>query len=250
MAFSCFAQNSTPAAGEALHNPVLNKDFPDPTIIHVNGKYYAYATQSVVNGKMWNIQVATSTDLQNWTMENDALPQKPVWANATQSFWAPHVIYDEDIKKYVLFFSAKSNNTATLYWGSCFQPIKVQEMKDSWKDFKIHGNAIPLVWPGKEKNYTNLLEGAWLDYEGGKYYLYYSGEVNAAGSSVLLEQGNTWTATGHNSIFRGKIGKIWIAYHVINIKDRAQPGSHESRVLCVSQVEYKNGWQVIRAGQP
>src|SRR4051812_23975007 len=35
---------------------VLNKDFPDPTVITANGKYYAYATQGRVGDQMYNIQ--------------------------------------------------------------------------------------------------------------------------------------------------------------------------------------------------
>ena len=68
---------------------MLDLDFPDPTVINVNGIYYAYATQAHHDGKMINIQVASSKDLFNWKYEGDALPQKPVWASSTQDFWAP-----------------------------------------------------------------------------------------------------------------------------------------------------------------
>ncbi len=47
----------------AATNPVLDIDFPDPTVINVNGTYYAYATQGNYNGKMNNIQLATSKNL-------------------------------------------------------------------------------------------------------------------------------------------------------------------------------------------
>src|SRR5690349_15528017 len=62
------------------HNLVLNIDFPDPTVINVNGTFYAYATQAPQDGKMNNIQLATSKNLFNWTYMGDALPQKPLWA--------------------------------------------------------------------------------------------------------------------------------------------------------------------------
>lgn len=98
----------------AIINPVLNQDFPDPTIINANGKYYAYATNTEVNGITINIQVATSPDLKTWQMLGDAMPQKTTWAN--QDFWAPHVLYDPSLNKYVLFYSGESNETTT---GKC-----------------------------------------------------------------------------------------------------------------------------------
>lgn len=301
------------------HNPVLNKDFADPTVIRAaTGKYYAYATQSDFNGKLLNIQVASSDDKFNWKLEGDALPQKPAWANTTSSFWAPDIIYDAHIKKYVLFFSSATNDNSLgkcigvafsasptgpfidkgsplicgqgfvnidpkafvdpvtgkkiLFWGSGFQPIKVQELTDDWQAFKPHTTAKNIVWPGKEKEYTNLLEGSWIDYEAGKYYLYYSGdnccgagahyavmvarannvfgpytrlgETNKSGSSVILEQDSTWLAPGHNSIFGDEKGNKWIAYHAI---DKRVPVDKEAtrRVLLIDRIVYKNGWPVV-----
>ena len=103
-----FAQTSEPATG----HPNLNIDFADPTVINVHGTYYAYATQAKHNGSMENIQLAVSPDLQHWRYVGDVLPQKPAWASHTQDFWAPHVLYDVSLQKYVLFFSARSNDTA------------------------------------------------------------------------------------------------------------------------------------------
>ena len=159
-----------------------------------------------------------------------------------------------------------------MYRGSGFQPIKVRELSGDWKSFKPATAAIPLLLPGKEKNYTILPEGAWLDYAEGKYYLYYSGdnccgdkanyavmiarsdnatgpftrmgEVNTVGSSVILEKDDVLTAPGHNSIFRDNKGGIWMAYHAMDIKKRAQ-GNGGVRALCISQVVYKNGWPVV-----
>src|ERR1044072_3840344 len=78
-------------------NPVLNKDFPDPTVIRVGSVYYAYATNSGPN-----IQLASSKDLQHWNLLPDAMPQKPLWAD--KDFWAPHVLFDSSLKKFVLFY--------------------------------------------------------------------------------------------------------------------------------------------------
>ena len=87
-------------------NPVLDTDFPDPTIVKApDGFYYAYATQSQVAGKWVNIQMARSRDLVKWQYLGDALPAKPSWAAKTQDFWAPHVARHGD--NYYLYYSAK-----------------------------------------------------------------------------------------------------------------------------------------------
>ena len=312
------------AAENKMHNPVLDHDFPDPTVINVNGIYYAYATQSHHGGKMINIQVASSKDLFNWKYEGDALPQKPVWASHTQDFWAPDVLYDSAAKKYVMFYCAKSDDRAfdkcigvafsdnpsgpfidkgtpviagkgfgdidpmamtdpqtgkkLLYWGSGFEPIRVRELSDDWKSFKDGSPEIPLVFPGKEKNYSSLIEGAWVDYYDSTYYLYYSGdnccgskanyavmiaksksafgpfvrlgEIKADSSSVILEKDAKWNAPGHNSIIKDKKGNRWIAYHAIwqNPEQAGKPSGPDhylKRVMCIEPIKYKNGWPVV-----
>ncbi len=311
---SCFLYSF---AQKKIINPVLDQDFPDPTVIRAEGKYYAYATNTVINGQWVHIQVASSTDLQHWKIEGDALPQKPSWAS--RDFWAPHVLYDPSLKKYVLFYSGESNDEQTgkclgvafadkpdgpftdkgsplicgnsfinidpmaiidpksgrklLYWGSGHQPIKVQELTDDWKAFKPGTSPVPVMYPNKEKKYDKLVEGAWVSYHDGKYYLYYSGdnccgpeasyavliaradnpfgpfqslgEQNGTGSSILLEKNEDWYAPGHNSIFNDEAGQEYIAYHAIHATKNAKERKGLTRVFCIAPIGYKNGWPVV-----
>lgn len=93
-------------SGAAAGNPVLDTDFPDPTVIRAaDGMYYAYATQTERDGRMLNIQMARSRDLATWEHIGDALPVKPRWASTTQDFWAPHVSHHDGT--YYLYYSAK-----------------------------------------------------------------------------------------------------------------------------------------------
>jgi arabinan endo-1,5-alpha-L-arabinosidase len=95
-------------AAATYTNPVLDADFPDPTVILAgDGWYYAYATQSTVAGRDVNIQVARSKDLVAWERVGDALPTKPAWASETQNFWAPDVSRRGDT--YFMYFSAEPN---------------------------------------------------------------------------------------------------------------------------------------------
>jgi len=300
-------------------NPVINQNFPDPTVIHVDGVYYAYATNSNINGKLARIQVASSTNLQDWTLLDDALPEKPSWAE--HDFWAPHVLYDQALNKYVLFYSGESGHGKCLgiayadkpqgpfkdlgrplicgegfinidpmafvdpqskkkylYWGSNNQPIKVQEMKDDWSDFKAESLPIDVMNPGQEKKYDSLIEGAWVDYHDGYYYLYYSGDnccgpqasyavlvarsknatgpferlgaANQSGSSIFLEKDSLWLAPGHNSIFRDSTGQAYIAYHAIPVNPQTQKPDHYNRVALIKPIAYKNGWPTILENSP
>ena len=97
----------------AYMNPVFDTDFPDPTVMRASdGWYYAYATQTILNGRMVNIQVARSKDLVRWEHLGDALPIKPVWANQTQKLWAPHV--SQFGETYYLYYSADPNTLTGL----------------------------------------------------------------------------------------------------------------------------------------
>ncbi len=308
-------------AQQKITNPVLNQSFPDPTVIRVEGKYYAYATNTGANKKWMNIPVAVSTDLQHWNVVGDALSKKPTWAN--KDFWAPHVLYDSSIKKFVLFYSGESisdsigkclgvafadnpegpfvdkgtplicgetfvnidpmaiidskSGKKLLYWGSAHLPLKVQEMNNDWTAFKEGSVAQPIVYPNEERNYEKLLEGAWVHYYKGFYYIYYSGN-NCCGpqsnyavmvaraknpfgpfetlgtrrknkSSVILEKNKFWHAPGHNSIFSDEKGNFYFAYHAIPIDPDGKVRDFNKRVFCIDPIRYKKGWPVVGSGQ-
>jgi hypothetical protein len=62
-------------------------DFPDPSILRVGPRYYAYSTNSGAG----NIQVLESTDLVHWSIVGDALAGLPAWASPGAT-WAPSVV--------------------------------------------------------------------------------------------------------------------------------------------------------------
>lgn len=303
--------STTYSFGQAIKNPIIDKDFPDPTIIYAEGFYYAYATNSRIGDKLAHIQVARSKDLQSWTLLGDALPEKPSWAD--RDFWAPHVLFDRMLDQFVLFYSGESGNgkclgvayakhpagpfkdsgkpllcgkgfenidpmafidpntnKKLLYWGSGHKAIKVQEMADDWSQFSLGSKPIDVMHPGQEEQYSKLIEGAWVDYHQGYYYLYYSGDnccgpeasyavmiarsktpfgpferlgsYNHSNNSVLLEKDSLWLAPGHNSIFRDPKGHIFIAYHAIPINTKTGKPDGYGRVALIKRIRYQNGW--------
>ncbi|MEZ5426890.1 MAG: glycoside hydrolase family 43 protein [Pyrinomonadaceae bacterium] len=297
-------------------NPVRDADFPDPIVIRSSdGFFYAYGTQTVLNGNWINLQVARSADLEHWEHLGDALPVKPVWANQTQNFWAPHV--SQVGGTYYMYYSADPNTrdglclavaTATdpagpftdkgtplkcgsgfvnidpmafddpatgkrwLYWGSGFQPIKVQELAENRIDFAPGSQSVDLIFPVSDPNpanYRNLVEGAWMNYRNGYYYLFFSGDdccttahyaimvarsTSASGpftvlpenNGVIIESNNKWLGTGHNSVIRDDKSTDWIVYHAYHPDDRPR-----GRVMIMNRLVYgSDGWVRAETGSP
>jgi arabinan endo-1,5-alpha-L-arabinosidase len=310
-------------------NPVLDADFPDPTIIRAaDGMYYGYATQTQRNGGWVNLQVIRSSDLVHWRYVGDAMPTKPVWASRTQDFWAPDVVRHG--RRYILYFSAKPDaalsdekqgmcfgvatgsspagpftdighplkcgesfvnidptefdDSATgrhwLYWGSGFEPIKVQELTPDLTSFAPGSSPKPLISPNGPKGpFPVLIEGPWVIRRGGYYYLFYSGDnccgptanyavmvarsrsapgpfqtlEQATGTphSVILSKTSRWLAPGHNSTIADRTGHDWIFYHAVDSRRaRTKPTDelNTRRILLMDRIRWRNGWPVV--GRP
>lgn len=291
-------------------NPVLERDFPDPAVLRApDGWFYAYATQSEANGKTLNVQVARSPDLVQWAHLGDALPAKPRWAALTQDFWAPHVVYDRPLDRYVMYYSAQPDErkgkclaVATarrpagpfedfgapllcgegiehidpmafddpqsgkrlLYWGSGGKPIRVQELAGDRLRFLPGSAPVDLVFPDASKPYRSLIEGAWVTFREGMYYLFYSGDrccakepsyaVMVARSrsatgpfeeldAPILQRSGTWLAPGHGSVIADDAGEDWLLYHAIGDSSRR-------RVMLLDRIEYRDGWPRVVGDQP
>ncbi|MGI4751396.1 MAG: glycoside hydrolase family 43 protein [Janthinobacterium lividum] len=87
-------------------NPIINADFPDPSVIFVPGEgYYAYATHDEFSSTINNIQLSKSDDLIKWSEPIGALLEPPVWAKTCNRFWAPQVVKVGN--QYRLYFAAE-----------------------------------------------------------------------------------------------------------------------------------------------
>ena len=306
-------------------NPILDTDFPDPAVIHApDGHYYAYATQSLRDGQWINIQVARSSNLIHWEQIGDALPEKPSWAQETQDFWAPSVIFDGST--YFMYYSATPDlchsherghalAVATakspegpfldmgmplllgvgfeyidpmafddpvtgkhlLYWGSGFQPIKVQELGTDRMSFEPRSTPVDLIWPnGKDGAFPRLVEASWVIRHDDFYYLFYSGdnccgpdahygvmvarstsatgpfetleEAKGVPHSLMLFKSERWLAPGHNCIVTDEAGETWIIYHAIDVnrpRQRQEDEINSRRILLIDRVRWKDGWPQV-----
>jgi arabinan endo-1,5-alpha-L-arabinosidase len=295
-------------------NPVINHDFPDPSIIYGNDDYYyVYGTQYVSLDKVINIQSAKSRDLIHWELLADAMPTKPKWANITQNFWAPDVSIYKGV--YYMYFSAETNDRKGmgigvalslkpegpfvdsgkplisgesyinidpaafedpksgkrfLFWGSGFHPIRAQELAENGLDFAL-GTEPVIVLPEDPHVYDEtLVEGVYLIYRHGYYYMFYSGDGcfldhryaimvarskhllgpyeklscnNPKPNNIILHYNHRWLAPGHNSIVTDFEENDWIVYHAIDSVDQFIPGSDvRQRKMFIDRIYYEDGW--------
>lgn len=176
------------------------------------------------------------------------------------------------------FYDPVSQKTY-LYWGSGFEPLKVRELDNSLTNFKEDSPTIELIKPFGS-NYQFLVEGSWVDYHNGWYYLYYSGDnccgerahyavmvarskspigpfevlcQEQEGDTAILEANDEWLAPGHNSIISDDNGNDWIVYHAINRNDRwvyPEIKKEDKRVILIDKIEYENGWPKIKTASP
>jgi GH43 family beta-xylosidase len=68
-------------------NPVYDRDFPDPFVLQVDGRYYAYGTGLAEGGRAFPMLV--SEDLVHWEPRGGAL--EPLDLPGAELYWAPEV---------------------------------------------------------------------------------------------------------------------------------------------------------------
>ncbi|APS40564.1 glycoside hydrolase family 43 protein [Salegentibacter sp. T436] len=142
-------------------NPVVDFNFPDPTVIHAaDDNYYAYATNTERNGEVINIQVLKSDNLVLWEELGDALPENPNWASS--DFWAPHVVYNQKDTKYYLYYSGESNDKTI---GKCLGIAISDSPEGPYID-----KGEPLLCGD---NFVNIDPMIYQDEKSGRNYLYW-----------------------------------------------------------------------------
>ncbi|MFO6446807.1 glycoside hydrolase family 43 protein [Erythrobacter sp. NE805] len=173
-----------------------------------------------------------------------------------------------------MLFADPASGRLLLYWGSGFGPIKVQEMTADGLAFAPGSKPVDLVAPVATEdpaNYRRLVEGAWVTYREGWYYLFFSGDnccgpkahyavmvarsrsatrpfaVKPGNGGVILEADARWIAPGHNALLEAK-GETLLLYHAV---DAEQPRSRPSdevntrRVMLTRRLVWKDGWPAV-----
>lgn len=173
-----------------------------------------------------------------------------------------------------------------LYWGSGFQPIRVQELAADRLSFREGSEPVELVRADKGVPFHTLIEGAWVVYRGGFYYLFYSGEncchgplqeiryaalvarsksptgpfetlaqATGAPDSAVVRRSDLWIGPGHNSVIADAAGQHWIAYHAIDanrpyMKSAGGGERFVRRVMLIDRLVWRDGWPRVEGGAP
>lgn len=163
-----------------------------------------------------------------------------------------------------------------LYWGSGFQPIKVQELAADHMAFAPDSAPTDVIWPHPEGAFPRLVEAAWVIHHDGFYYIFYSGdnccgpdaeygvmvarsrsptgpfetleEARGVQHSLMLFRSERWLAPGHNSIITDKAGDQWIVYHAIDVnrpRQRQEDVINTRRILLIDKIHWHDGWPYV-----
>lgn len=176
-----------------------------------------------------------------------------------------------------MVFDDAATGKRLLYWGSGFEPLRVQQLSRDGLSFAPGSAPRDLVSSNGEKGpFPVLIEGSWMMRHGGWYYLFYSGDnccgpkanyavmvarsrsatgpfqtlEQATGKphSIILQQNARWRAPGHNSVITDRAGQDWIVYHAVDTSRSREKPSDElntRRILLIDRIFWRNGWPVI-----
>ncbi len=88
------------------HNPFWHNSFPDPFILKVRGRYYAYATEheNYPGADTQVFPILTSTDLVQW---HDVGKAMPALGQQYSRYWAPEVTVQND--QFLLYYAVHTS---------------------------------------------------------------------------------------------------------------------------------------------
>lgn len=241
------------------------QDFWAPSVICDGSTFYMYysATPDIcgLHERGHALAVATATAPQGPFVDMGM----PMLLGAGFEFIDPMAFDDPTTGKHLL------------YWGSGFQPIKVQVLAPDRLSFALGSVSVDLIWPNGERGaFPRLVEASWVILHEDFYYLFYSGDnccgpdaeygVMVARSrsatgpfetleqargvphSLMLFKSERWLAPGHNSIVTDKAGQTWIIYHAIDVnrpRQRQEDEINSRRILLIDRILWRDGWPFV-----
>ena len=241
------------------------QDFWAPSVIHDGSTYFMYysATPDVCHRHERGHALAVATSSTPAGPFTDM--GMPMLLGAGFEYIDPMAFDDPVSGKHLL------------YWGSGFQPIKVQELSEDRLSFALGSSPVDLIWPNPvEGAFPRLVEASWVIRRDDLYYLFYSGDnccgpdahygVMVARSrcatgpfetledakgvphSLMLFKSERWLAPGHNCVVADKADQLWMLYHAIDVDRPRQTQDDEinsRRILMIDRIEWKDGWPFI-----
>ena len=232
------------------------QNFWAPHVTAANGKYYMYYSADPNSKTGLCLAVATATN-----------PAGPFIDKGSPLLCGSGFVNIDPMQ-----FDDPASGKKYLYWGSGFQPIKVQELADDRLNFLPGSQPVNLILPIADPDpasYRDLVEGSWVTYRNGFYYLFFSGDdcctsahyavmvarsTSATGPFTVLPESNgviisgnaNWLGPGHNSVIRDDKSVDWIFYHAYHPDDHGR-----GRVMLANRLVYgSDGWVRAETGSP
>lgn len=293
-------------------NPVLGVDFADPAVIRANDRYvYAFATGGLIQRARsadlvhWQMMPNAMAVKPSWASAKNAfwaphvtehggtyylyfsaernegsgsfcigVATAPSADAAFVDVGAPIVCGASFVNIDPMVLEEPATGRPLLYWGSGFEPIRVQELAANRVSLPP-GSAPKDLLPTSKLPYERLVEAAWVHPHDGYFYLFSSGDdccgngttpahyavmvarstsplgpfatlasVTGATDSTMLVENARWGAPGHNAIIVDDAGTEWIVYHAF---DKSSPGG---RMLLIDPLTYTNGWPAVTGRSP
>jgi arabinan endo-1,5-alpha-L-arabinosidase len=239
------------------------QDFWAPHVHHADGRYFLYYSAK---------PDAALTDDKRGLCLAIAVASRP--EGPFVDMGRPLLCGESFVNIDPMTFDDPASGKRLLYWGSGFQPIKVQELAPDRMSFAQGTKAVDLIPAIKTEDpaeYQRLVEGAWVIRREGWYYLFFSGD-NCCGpkahyalmvarsrsplgpfelpkNKVILEADEQWIAPGHNSTVSDRRGRDWVVYHAVDARrPRTNPSDdvNTRRVMLIDRLVWKNGWPQVR----
>ena len=225
-------------------------DFWAPELHQVGAKYVAYFSARHTNG-VFALGAAVSNVPQG---PYQAQPQ-PLLQTGTPGVIDVHFFEAPNGDRYLLW---KPDSNAI---GQ--RPvIKIRKLAADGLSFTGTETTILQNDQGWE---GNVIEGPWMIFADGWYYLFYSANGYASTSyavgvarassptgpftkspdNPILRTRGAWAGPGHGSVLRGPSGD-WV--HVYHSWEAGHVGGSPGRVVLVDRVTLENGWPVMHAG--
>jgi arabinan endo-1,5-alpha-L-arabinosidase len=216
--------------GPTYANPVLNQDFPDPTVIAApDGWYYAYGTETMINAQRYNIQLTEIAQPEEWYTiaarhrywkldERDAGDS----ANPELDY---ETLYPEDILEL-----NRASESVAIEAPFIFKKGDYYYLFISWDRCCRGVNSTYKVLVGRSKD----IKGPYVDKEGENL-------VHGGGSLVVrgFEESERWAAGGHNSAYTFD-GMDYLVFHAY---DKTDEGHSK---LVVKEIGWDDfGWPTV-----
>ena len=166
-----------------ISGPLESAIFADPSVIKVNGTYYAYATENAA----YTVPIATSPDFEHWTvLQKDALPEVGAWAvrGKNESVWAPDVIQTAK-HHFVMYYTATVAGSTPKNKRRC-----IGSATSTSPEGPFHADDKVLVCPSGG---TVIDPAGFIDKDGSHYLLHKS--VTSKTSIVLQPMSRDGLAT-------------------------------------------------------